>query len=276
VVTRAEFIDSGFTRAHLSGTRIVPYRMPSTLVTEVARLTLAGEAFVYAYYEGIDKVAHEYGLEDHYDAELRWVDRHLARLLAWIDQRFREEAFVVVVSDHGEELGEEGRVGHEFGLDQRLLHVPLFVRGPGVRPERNDQILTLRRLYDFLLHLGSGASPAFDLLTEPDEFGTLAERYPSKGTIRVADPRYRRPWVAEFAGRYKAVGPSSSGMEIIDIEASGFRDAPALHDSALAQPLRDRIDHYWEVYQDRRSRGGPETRPSEEELERLRSLGYIQ
>jgi len=39
------------------------------------RLVVAGESFVYAYYEGIDKVAHEYGLGDAYDAELVFVDR---------------------------------------------------------------------------------------------------------------------------------------------------------------------------------------------------------
>ena len=98
VVTRAEFIDSGFTNAHLAGTRIVPYRMVSSLVTEVARLTRSGEAFVYAYYEGIDKVAHEYGLADHYDAELGAVDRLVADLLAVLPPR----AALVVTSDHGQ------------------------------------------------------------------------------------------------------------------------------------------------------------------------------
>jgi predicted AlkP superfamily pyrophosphatase or phosphodiesterase len=98
VVTRAEFMDSGFTQAHLAGTRIVPYRMVSTLVTEVSRLTRSGEAFVYAYYEGIDKVAHEYGLAEHYDAELVAVDRLVADLLAGLPPR----AALVVTSDHGQ------------------------------------------------------------------------------------------------------------------------------------------------------------------------------
>ncbi|MCK4414708.1 MAG: sulfatase [Candidatus Eisenbacteria sp.] len=215
-------------------------------------------------------------LNDLYDAELRWIDRHLARLLDWIPERFGEETIVIVTSDHGEELGEEGRIGHEYGLDQRLLHVPLFIRGPGVCRERNNEILTLRRLYDFVLHLGSGAPPALDLLTTRDEFGTLAERYPSRGAITFVDPRYQRPWVAEFSGPYKAVGPSSSDMRVFDIEASGFRDAPAVEDSALARPLRETIDRYWETHQDRRTGREQEQGPTEEELERLRSLGYIQ
>ena len=72
VVTRAEFAHVGL---HRRPPRPAPasrgYRMASTLVTEVAGAWPAGEPFVYAYYDGIDKVAHEYGLGDHYDAELR-------------------------------------------------------------------------------------------------------------------------------------------------------------------------------------------------------------
>ncbi len=98
VVTRAEFRESGFTQAHLEGVRFNGYRMPSTLVTEVGRLLRSGESFVYAYYEGIDKVAHEYGLGRHFDAELRAVDR----LVADIMEELPAGVMLVVTSDHGQ------------------------------------------------------------------------------------------------------------------------------------------------------------------------------
>ena len=98
VVTRAEFAHSGFTLAHLSQTRLTPYRMASTLVTEVKRLLHAGEPFVYAYYEGIDKVSHEYGLGDHYLAELVAADR----LVADLADALPAGAALVVTSDHGQ------------------------------------------------------------------------------------------------------------------------------------------------------------------------------
>jgi predicted AlkP superfamily pyrophosphatase or phosphodiesterase len=98
VVTRAEFRSTGFTTAHLDRTRMSGWRMSSTLVTEVARLTAANEPFVYAYYEGIDKVAHEYGLADHYDNELRAVDRLVGDLLDVLPPG----AVLVVTSDHGQ------------------------------------------------------------------------------------------------------------------------------------------------------------------------------
>jgi predicted AlkP superfamily pyrophosphatase or phosphodiesterase len=98
VVTRAEFRETGFTQAHLDRTRLTGWRMASTLVTEVGHLLGRGEPFVYAYYEGIDKVAHEYGLGDHYDAELRAADR----LVADICESLPPGAALVVMSDHGQ------------------------------------------------------------------------------------------------------------------------------------------------------------------------------
>jgi predicted AlkP superfamily pyrophosphatase or phosphodiesterase len=98
VVTRAEFAHSGFTLAHLAETRLTPYRMASTLVTEVRRLLQGGEPFVYAYYEGIDKVSHEYGLGQHYEAELLATDRLVADLV----DALPSGAALVVTSDHGQ------------------------------------------------------------------------------------------------------------------------------------------------------------------------------
>ncbi len=98
VVTRAEFRDTGFTLAHLDRTRIAGWRVTSTLVTEVAQLLRRGEPFVYAYYEGIDKVAHEYGLGEFYDAELHTVDALVADILDVLPAG----AVLVVTSDHGQ------------------------------------------------------------------------------------------------------------------------------------------------------------------------------
>jgi hypothetical protein len=103
VVTRAEFRETGFTQAHLDRARLTGWRMSSTLVTEIAHLVGRGEPFVYAYYEGIDKVAHEYGLGDYYDAELVSVDRLVGDLLGVLPPG----AALVVISDHGQvEVGD--------------------------------------------------------------------------------------------------------------------------------------------------------------------------
>lgn len=98
VVTRAEFASSGFTQAHLRGARFVGYRVTSTFVTSVTELVEAGEPFVYAYYDGVDKVAHEYGLRRHYDAEVGFADRLVTELLDVLPSG----TALVVTADHGQ------------------------------------------------------------------------------------------------------------------------------------------------------------------------------
>lgn len=98
IVTKAEFASSGFSGAHLSDVRFNGYRMTSTLITEVRRLLRAGESFIYAYYDGIDKVAHEYGLGEHYDAEVSSVDHLVADLRSVLPA----DAVLLVSADHGQ------------------------------------------------------------------------------------------------------------------------------------------------------------------------------
>jgi hypothetical protein len=98
VVARAEFAQSGFTEAHMHGARHVGYRTTSTLVVEVRRLMAAGEPFVYAYYDGVDKVAHEYGLGEHFAAEVAHTDRLVGDLLDVLPAG----AVLLVTADHGQ------------------------------------------------------------------------------------------------------------------------------------------------------------------------------
>jgi hypothetical protein len=98
VVTKAEFASSGFSGAHLCQVRFNGYRVPSTMVTECARLLRAGEPFIYTYYDGVDKVAHEYGLGEHYDAEVAFADRLVADMLAVLPRH----AALVITADHGQ------------------------------------------------------------------------------------------------------------------------------------------------------------------------------
>lgn len=98
ILTRAEFHNGGFSGAHLDGTRFHGYRCMSTFMVEMRRLLAANEPFVYAYYDGPDKVSHEYGLGEYYDAELAFVDG----LVADIISELPPGATLVVTSDHGQ------------------------------------------------------------------------------------------------------------------------------------------------------------------------------
>ncbi len=73
-------------------------------------------------------------LRDRYDAEIRDMDSELGRLLdAVLARPGGERALIVVTADHGEALGEAGRLGHGFWLSEELTRVPLLVHYPGGR-----------------------------------------------------------------------------------------------------------------------------------------------
>jgi hypothetical protein len=98
VVSKQEFGGTGFTAAHLGNSPLHGYGVLSSLPVEVERLLRRGEPLVYAYYDGIDKVAHANGLGELYDAELVAVDR----LVADLADRLPEGAALLVTADHGE------------------------------------------------------------------------------------------------------------------------------------------------------------------------------
>ncbi len=98
VVSKSEFGGTGFTAAHLGNSPLHGYGVLSSLPVEVGRLLRDGEPLVYAYYDGLDKVAHGNGLGELYDAELVAVDRLVGDL---VDQ-LPPGAALLVTADHGE------------------------------------------------------------------------------------------------------------------------------------------------------------------------------
>jgi len=98
VVSKYDLQHSAFTEAHLRGGRMHGWRVPSNLAVEVGALIAAGERFVYAYYDGIDRVAHEHGFGAHYDAELKFVDRLVGDVLDAVGPGVA----VCITADHGQ------------------------------------------------------------------------------------------------------------------------------------------------------------------------------
>jgi arylsulfatase A-like enzyme len=73
-----------------------------------------------------------------YDAEVRWMDEAMGRIL----DRLRalgigEDLLVVFTADHGEAFGDEhGLKGHQDVMYDEVLRVPLIVQYPGMGPPR--------------------------------------------------------------------------------------------------------------------------------------------
>ncbi|MDX2379195.1 MAG: alkaline phosphatase family protein [Acidimicrobiia bacterium] len=103
VISPAELENSGFTEAHLRGSIPAGWRSPSSIAVEAAARIADGEPFVYCYYGGIDKIAHERGFGPYYDAELQYADALVSDILATIPAG----TALLVTADHGQvEVGD--------------------------------------------------------------------------------------------------------------------------------------------------------------------------
>jgi arylsulfatase A-like enzyme len=77
-----------------------------------------------------------------------YLDRWLADVLEALERRgILDRTLVIVTSDHGENFGESGLIAHGFSVDQRLIHVPLVMAGPGtISTERPLSLADLPRV----------------------------------------------------------------------------------------------------------------------------------
>jgi arylsulfatase A-like enzyme len=114
-----------------------PYGMQPDFLSpdqDIDEDTFAFEWNLYCYENGPDPGTHQ-SIRTYYDSAVSYLDRRLEELLSAVDF---EETFLVVVSDHGQSLGEKNYWGHGTHLTESLIEVPLVVRSPG------DKDLTLK------------------------------------------------------------------------------------------------------------------------------------
>ena len=127
-----------------------------------------------------------------YDASLLDLDRSTDAVLSMLRERGAlDNTIVVVVSDHGEHLGEGGMFDHRWSVEQPLLHVPLVIRAPGLEPGRVGEPVSTQALFPTLCAL-SGV-PCSD--NQP--LASLTEPPPPRVFSELAVPTPRLPFVRE-------------------------------------------------------------------------------
>ena len=66
------------------------------------------------------------------------ADMKVDEFLSWMERKRGRKPLVMVTGDHGEEMREQGHVGHGSALTEQQLHVPMVVTGEGVPVGRRD------------------------------------------------------------------------------------------------------------------------------------------
>jgi len=91
-----------------------------------------------------------------YRALVRLVDREIGRLLDGLAAHgLRDRAVIVLLSDHGESLGEDARLPDHHGLYvyEPLVRIPLAIRAPGAVPKQIEEPVSLIDVYPTLVEL---------------------------------------------------------------------------------------------------------------------------
>ncbi|MGH2536601.1 MAG: sulfatase-like hydrolase/transferase, partial [Candidatus Promineifilaceae bacterium] len=224
-----------------------------------------------------------------YDAETAAQDRHVGHFLECLRDTGRlDRTLVVVTADHGDHLGDQGRINHVFGIHQSLTHVPLLIAGPEVAPSPSlGEPVSTRRIYHTILAAAVAAEPAeaeLSLLGGRQEAELFSEAYPLRwGLERLERCRpgltgrlgHDRPLRAIHVGGRKLTGrPEAYAFYDLAQDPAESRDL-AQERPAEAAELASRLERF--VAEIRPLAG--EARPLPDDpavLRRLRVLGYVE
>lgn len=222
-----------------------------------------------------------------YDAEIRYMDSEISRVLDWLRSEDQwDETAVVIVGDHGEGLGQHGLAAHGASWNEQL-HAPLIIRTPGCEPRRVSTLLSAHDVFPTLFGLVD--------LPQADAFLEQASG------LDVLDPAFEeRPVVSQDTGREPVEGASfrwalnSGPWKYFLIEHSDDRieeelyhlgdDPYELRNIADERPdelalLRDALQNELATFRERGREllgGEPNLQTADPAvLEQLRALGYI-
>ncbi len=236
-----------------------------------------------------------------YDAEVAYQDDLLAALLAELDRpELRQNTMVVMVSDHGEMLGEHQIMGHGLAVYQELIHVPLIIRFPGQKQEcRVDESVSTRSLFHTVLaaagiETATGEDHGAVKMTErgpehgprkkrlcseaypPDNMTAIMERHaPALLDAFHADATYR----ALYAEAYKLIRIENVSDDLFNLDADPGEESPLKGDHERLEQLGSELDALLDDIIARRPENLAQSKvdlDDEEVVERLRGLGYLE
>ena len=78
-----------------------------------------------------------------YDAEIRFTDDEIRRLVEYTKKAWGEDTIVLITSDHGEEFLEHGQFSHHSTFHDEVIHVPLVIDTGNETGKTYDQMVGL-------------------------------------------------------------------------------------------------------------------------------------
>ena len=213
-----------------------------------------------------------------YLSEIEFADYQLGKVLHHLDKLgLTDRTLTLFTADHGESLGEHEYRGHRQNVYENVVRVPLILRMPGFLPEGKrlatqamsiDILPTLLTLLE-IPYLASSfqGGDLFKLPeNEPRRLYSLAVKLFTKTPIRQT----------MVFGDYKFIGFEDPARNALFNIAD---DPQELENIITNKPpeadkisWREELDRWWEAHADLQF---TDFRMTPEQLERLKSLGYV-
>jgi arylsulfatase A-like enzyme len=235
-----------------------------------------------------------------YWSGVRSADDRLGQM--WVDLvelRAAGPVILIITSDHGDLFGEKALVGHTFGLQHRLLHVPLIIHGlPGIAPALIRTPVQLADVMPSILHWAGARIPdrlfGNILPTSPtkvpssaiiasyhDDFSSTSE-LPAQVRELIekqldkcgAEDRVLGDMSTIIRYPYKLIWYARYPPQLFDLSADPLEQ----HDLSVAEPeilasLRAELDAVSANAKDRPA--APQRELDSATIEQLRALGYL-
>ena len=234
-----------------------------------------------------------------YRGELAYLDANVGRLVDGLQASGQwEETILVVTSDHGENVGEHGFVGHQYSLYDTLLHVPLVVGGGSFDGTEagEDRLVQLLDLPATLLDEVGIEAPAFrsqsqgrsfhpestvqrrdhvvaEYVTPQPDIDTLRRRYGDL-PARLGSLDRRLPLRAVRAEKWKLVAGADGSRSLYDLDADPMESVDVADREAGVVDRLDATLTDW-IASVEPALSESSTDISAESEERLRNLGYL-
>jgi hypothetical protein len=194
----------------------------------------------------------EHAYRQAYRAVVEDMDAHVGDILEALGP-VRDTCLVVVLSDHGEELGEVDAFGHGWSVAEALTHVPVIVAGPGIEPGRRPTA-TIAELGDLITDTLGIDHPW--PVQSPWRGPLVAERHGKQAVL--VDGRWKGVWHGQELDTYDLV-TDPGGLQ----RATGGRAQveAALRDWRESTPAGEPLTEQVQL--------DPRT------LEAVRALGYV-
>jgi len=232
-------------------------------------------------YQVLDKNTDYYHYVSQYDGEIRYQDEHFKRLVEALKQfGLYDDSLLILSSDHGEGMGEHDYFfAHRENLYNSLTHVPLVIKyGNQLTGRRTDFVQHIDIFPTVLKVLGLKVDSRFRGRDLRSQHGTNREIF-----AEMILPAVWGGILVQFSlavdGLKLIYTPQNERYEMFNLKTDRGEEHNLITDYNYVERFKDlnlrliRICN--EDFLKLRIVNEPSDRLTEEELEKLKSLGYI-